>query len=319
MHWAALAGGVGGAKLARGLAALVPDAIADLRIIVNTGDDARMHGLHISPDIDTMLYTLAGLADPDKGWGIAGDTDHTLSQLRALGVDAWFWLGDRDLATHILRTAWLGAGASLTAVTARLAQGMGIAPGIQILPMSDDPVATQILTPAGWLDFQDYFVRRRHQDPVRKVRFAGIAKAQASPAMLATLRRAEVIVFCPSNPIVSIGPILALHGARQAIEHRDPAFQRWRVAISPIIGGKALKGPADVMLQGLGYESSAITVARLYMGLIDAFVLDESDADLAPEIAGLGMQPIVAPTIMRSPDDSRALAEVIFAAAQGRA
>ncbi len=314
--WAALAGGVGGAKLARGLAAITPERIDDLRIIINTGDDFVQHGLRIAPDIDTVVYTLAGIANPETGWGITGDTTNTLDQLRRLGADAWFWLGDRDLATHILRTEWLRQGRTLSAFTARMAHNLGIPEHIHLLPMTDAPVATEILTPGGWRAFQDYFVRRHHADPVRAVRFVGSATAQPQLQALAALRQADVVVFCPSNPIVSIGPILALKGMRQAIEHRgtDGGARCCRVAVSPIIGGQALKGPADMMLRGLGHEVSALGVAQLYAGLIDIFVLDIADAALAPQIADLGMRPLVAATIMRSPDDSRALAETIAAA-----
>jgi LPPG:FO 2-phospho-L-lactate transferase len=313
--WAALAGGVGGAKLARGLAAITPDAIDELRIIINTGDDFTLHGLHITPDVDTVLYTLAGIANPQTGWGIADDTASAQDQLARMGVDTWFWLGDRDLATHVMRTHWLAQGFTLTEVTERLARALGIPNAISLLPMTDDIVATEVQTPAGWLAFQDYFVRRHHTDTVRAVRFAGISRALPTTAMLAALRAAEVVVFCPSNPIVSIGPILTLRGVRRAVEHRGgEANPRCCVAVSPIIGGRALKGPADVMLTSLGFESSALGVARLYEGLIDIFVIDESDAHLAPQIAELGMRPLVAPTIMNSPAESRALAECIHRA-----
>jgi LPPG:FO 2-phospho-L-lactate transferase len=312
--WAALAGGVGGAKLARGLAAIMPEALDDLRIIVNTGDDFTQHGLNISPDLDTVAYTLAGLANPDTGWGIAGDTTYTLEQLRQLGADAWFWLGDRDLATHILRTEWLRTGGTLSAFTAKLARRLGIPSSIHLLPMTDAPVATEILTQDRWRAFQDYFVRRHHTDEVRDVRFAGVETAQALPQALTALRQADVVVFCPSNPIVSIGPILALAGMRQAIEHRGARC--CRVAVSPIIGGQALKGPADVMLRGMGYAASALGVAQCYAGLVDVFVLDHTDADQAPQIAALGMRPVVTDTIMRSPEASRALALTLAQAVQ---
>jgi LPPG:FO 2-phospho-L-lactate transferase len=312
--WAALAGGVGGAKLARGLAALAPDTIDEVRVIVNTGDDFARHGLRISPDVDTVMYTLAGLANPDTGWGIVGDTFNALDQLQRLGADTWFQLGDRDLATHILRTSWLNAGLSLTEITQRMARSLGIAPQVQILPMTDDLVATEILTPDGWRAFQDYFVRRRHADPVRDVRFVGGNEAHPSTQTLTALRQADVVVFCPSNPLVSIGPILALAGVRPAIEHRGEHTRC--VAVSPIVGGQALKGPADTMLAGMGHEVSALGVARLYAGLVDLFVLDETDAALAPQIAELGMQPLVAQTIMHSAAESQALARVIVAAVQ---
>ncbi len=307
--WAALAGGVGGAKLVRGLMALTPASIADLRIIVNTGDDFTHHGLRISPDIDTMLYTLGGIANPQTGWGIAGDTTKVLDQLTALGEDPWFWLGDRDLATHLLRTTALSAGDGLAKVTADLARRLGIPAWVRIMPMSDDVVATEIQTPDGWLPFQEYFVRRRHADPVSDVRFAGLARARPLSAALEALRTAEVVVFCPSNPIVSIGPILALPGMRDALAHHQAG--RRRVAVSPIIQGQALKGPADRMLEGLGYEVSALGVARLYAGLVDDFVLDSADADLAPAVAQLGMRPHVLPTIMTDAAASLTLAEAI--------
>jgi len=199
-------------------------------------------------------------------------------------------------------------------VTARLSQTLGIPATTQIVPMTDDSVATQIKTPDGWLSFQDYFVRRHHADPVLDVRFAGVEHAHANDLAMAALAQADLIVFCPSNPIVSIGPILALAGMRSALSHRRE--QCCRVAVSPIVGGHALRGPADRMMEGLGHESSALGVARYYAGLIDIFVLDQTDADLAPAIADLGMQPVIANTIMRTPEDSRALAQVIVAVAQ---
>ncbi len=312
--WTALAGGVGGAKLARGLAAIAPGATDELRIVVNTGDDFTLHGLAISPDLDTVLYTLAGIANPETGWGIAGDTFVTMEQLGRLGGPAWFWLGDRDLATHITRTALLREGATLGAVTDRLARALGLAPGVRLVPMTDDAVATAIETPDGWLAFQDYFVRRHHADEVRGVRFAGIEAARPAPDALAGLADSPLVVLCPSNPIVSIGPILALAGMRAALATSRPG--RVRVAVSPIVGGQALRGPADRMLAGLGHEVSALGVARLYAGLIDIFALDRADANLASAIADLGMRPLVTDTIMTTPDDSRALAERILDAAR---
>ncbi len=312
--WAALAGGVGGAKLARGLAAVAQEAAVELRIVVNTGDDFTLHGLHIAPDLDTVMYTLAGIANPETGWGIAGDTFVANEQLGRLGQENWFSLGDRDLATHLTRTRWLRAGMTLTEATARISRALGIPATTQLVPMTDDAVATQIKTPGGWLAFQDYFVRRHHADPVLNVRFAGVELAQANDLAMAALAQADLIVFCPSNPIVSIGPILALAGVRPTLSHRRE--QCCRVAVSPIVGGHALRGPADRMMEGLGHESSALGVARYYAGLIDIFVLDEVDADLAPAIADLGMQPVVAPTIMRTPEDSRALAQAVVAAAK---
>lgn len=311
--WVALAGGVGGAKLARGLAAIAPSQTDELRVVVNTGDDFDLHGLRIAPDLDTVMYTLAGIANPETGWGIVGDTYTTMDQLEQLGQANWFRLGDRDFATHITRTWWLREGLTLTAVTERLAGALGVTAPTRIVPMTDDIVATEIETPDGWLAFQDYFVRRHHADAVRAVRFTGIAEARASALALDALTRADLVVFCPSNPIVSIGPILALAGMRAALLQRRAGV--CRVAVSPIVGGQALRGPADRMMAGLGQESSALGVARGYAGLIDIFVMDEVDAALADDITALGMQPLVTNTIMRSPADSRALAATIVAAA----
>lgn len=287
--------------------AIAPAVTDELRVIVNTGDDFTLHGLHISPDVDTVVYTLSGIANPATGWGIEGDTDNVMEQLRLLGQEDWFWLGDRDIATHLVRTAALAHGERLTAVTASMAAKLGIPAIVRILPMSDDPVATEVRTADGWLAFQDYFVRRRHADAVRDVRFIGIQSARPQQLALEALRTADVVILCPSNPIVSIGPILAMQGMRDALAHRSGK----RVAISPIIGGRALKGPADRMMAGLGYEVSAVGVARLYQGLVDLFVLDQVDAALAPAIANLGMRPLIVNTIMDTAEASKELALAI--------
>jgi LPPG:FO 2-phospho-L-lactate transferase len=302
----ALAGGVGGAKLAQGLyAALPPDS---LLVLVNTADDFTLHGLRICPDLDTVLYTLAGLANPQTGWGIAGDTFATLDMLTRYGADdTWFQIGDRDFATHIRRTQRLAAGAPLSAVEAELARALGVR--ATLLPMADAPVATLVDTDAGRLAFQDYFVRRRHSDNVRGVVFEGIAAAAPPESLAPALATVEAIVFCPSNPLVSVGPILAVPGLRDLLAGaRAP-----RVAVSPIVGGKALKGPADQMLATLGHEVSAYGVAALYQGLIDGMVIDEADAALTPRIADLGMRVQVAPTIMRDEADRKALAATVLA------
>jgi len=310
--WTALAGGVGGAKLARGLATLFPQHTDELRIIINTGDDFTLHGLHISPDIDTLLYTLGGIANPATGWGIVDDTFVTMDQLGKLGQDVWFRLGDRDLATHITRTRFLRDGETLTAVTQKLADALGISPSLKLIPMSDDPIATEIETPTGWMAFQDYFVRYHHEPEVRSVRLAGINTARPTATAIESISQANIVFFCPSNPIVSIGPILALPGMRAALSHRGDGCQR--VAVSPIIGGLALKGPADRMLQGLGYESSAFGVAQIYSGLLDLFVIDTQDVALAPAIEQLGMRVLVTNTIMTTHADSVALATAIVEA-----
>jgi LPPG:FO 2-phospho-L-lactate transferase len=304
-----LAGGVGGAKLADGLAAHLA---ADLTVVVNTADDLELHGLAIWPDHDTVTYTLAGLDDDERGWGLRGETWAVMDGLAALGEEQWFRLGDRDIATHIWRTDRLRAGSRPTAVARELAGALGIAP--TILPMADDPVRTEVLTDEGWLEFQEYFVHRHQAPDVAEVRFRGIEAAQATPEVVAALRAAEVIVIAPSNPIVSIGPILALPGIAVAL-----AAARKRgvpiIAVSGIIGGRALKGPADRMLTSLGHESSALGVARLYAGHATAFVVDETDAASTSSIAALGLRPVVADTVMT--DDagrSRVAAEVLRAA-----
>jgi LPPG:FO 2-phospho-L-lactate transferase len=306
---AALAGGVGGAKLAEGLATHLGDRLS---VVVNTGDDCERHGLLVMPDHDTVLYNLAGIEQVDWGWGIEGDTHATMAQLAAYGEPDWFSLGDRDLALHIARTARLRAGGRLTVTCLELQASLGIAP--RILPMADEPVRTEVRTDDGWLEFQEYFVHRRQAPDVHEIRLSGIDAARPSPEVLAALETATVIVVCPSNPIVSVGPILAVPGLRSAI---DAARARGAVvaAVSPIIGGRALKGPADRMLASLGHESSALGVARLYADLADVFVLDAVDSALADGVAALGLRPVVADTIMTD-DDSRArLGAVVLEAA----
>lgn len=302
---AALAGGVGGAKLAQGLLLALPPS--GLTVVVNTADDFDLYGLRISPDLDTVLYTLAGLANPATGWGIAGDTFHALAAIARLGRDPWFKLGDRDLATHILRTERLRAGATPTEVAAEFAAALGIA--ARLLPMTDDPVATKVDTPAGRLDFQDYFVGRRQSDDVLGVVFAGADTATMPGGVAGALRDAELVVICPSNPIVSIGPIVAVPGLRQVLEERDAPI----VAVSPIVGGRALKGPADRMLATLGHEVSSYGVAALYAGLIDGMVIDIEDRGLAPRIEDLGMHVLATGTIMGNADDRKRLAEEVLA------
>jgi LPPG:FO 2-phospho-L-lactate transferase len=301
----ALAGGVGGAKLAQGLLlALPPGALA---VVVNTADDFDLYGLRICPDVDTVLYTLAGLANPATGWGIAGDTFHALAAVARLGRDPWFKLGDQDLATHVLRTERLRAGATPTEVAAELVAALGIP--ATLLPMTDDPVATKVDTPVGRLDFQDYFVGRRQSDDVLGVVFDGAETASLPEGVKATLEAAELVVVCPSNPIVSVGPILAVPGMREQLE----AGQAPVVAVSPIVGGKALKGPADRMLATLGHEVSAYGVAALYAGLVDGMVIDARDRDLAPRIEALGMRVLATETVMGGAEDRRRLAEEVLA------
>jgi LPPG:FO 2-phospho-L-lactate transferase len=296
----AIAGGVGGAKLAQGLAlAAGADAVT---VVVNTADDFDLYGLRICPDLDTVLYTLAGIADPVQGWGGSGDTTRTLEAIAAYGEDPWFKLGDRDFATHILRTARLRAGEPLSSVMAGLAAALGVRS--HILPMTDDPVATLVETPAGLLEFQDYFVARRQQDQVNGVRFSGIERATPGPGVLDAISAADVIVFCPSNPFVSVGPVLAVPGLRDALA----AAGAPKIAVSPIVGGSAIKGPAGKMLASLGHEVSALGVARLYTGLLDGFVIDKQDVRLAPEIEALGLRVLVTDAVMGGPEDRARLA-----------
>jgi LPPG:FO 2-phospho-L-lactate transferase len=299
---ALLAGGVGGAKLAHGFQQVLPPG--SLTVIVNVADDLELFGLHVSPDLDTVLYTLAGLANPETGWGIAGDTFKALPLLERYGEPAWFRIGDADLATHIRRTHLLRDGASLTDATAAMATALGVAS--RLLPATDDLVRTFVQTDAGELDFQTYFVQRGQRDAVRAVRFAGIDQARPSAAALKALADADLVVLAPSNPIVSIGPILALPGVREAVAGRPSA------AVSPIVAGRALRGPADRMLGSLGHEVSALGVARLYAGLVQRFVLDEADADLAPAVEALDMRVDPLPTVMRSDADRARLAEAII-------
>jgi LPPG:FO 2-phospho-L-lactate transferase len=300
----ALAGGVGGAKLLQGLDGAAPAGA--VTAIVNTADDFELYGLRISPDIDTVMYTLAGFANPATGWGIAGDTRATLDAIARYGEDPWFQLGDQDFATHILRTQYLREGATLTEVTLRLASALGIA--MPILSMSDDRVATEVRTETGWLPFQDYFVARRHADDVVDVRFDGIEESRPSARVLDVIAAADLIVLCPSNPVVSIGPILAVPGLRDAIDTASAPV----VAISPIIGGKALKGPADRMLAAKGIDVSPLGVARFYEGLIDGILIDDEDCALAGSIRGLGVQVEVRNTIMGDRSDRIRLARELL-------
>ena len=310
----ALAGGVGGAKLAEGLQACAGDRLA---VIVNTGDDCIRHGLLVMPDHDTVLYNLAGIEQVAWGWGIEGDTHTVMAQLGAYGEETWFSLGDRDLALHIARTARVRAGARVTEACVAAQAFLGIAG--RILPMTDATVTTEVRTAEGWLDFQEYFVHRRQEPEVQEIRFPGMDAASPSPEVEAALADAEAIVLCPSNPLVSLGPILAVPGMRDLV-----SAARARgvpvAAVSPIIGGRALKGPADRMLASLGFESSARGVARLYAALVDVFVLDAVDADSAAAIEALGLRTLVTDTIMTDdPSRARLAAEVLGALGAGSA
>jgi LPPG:FO 2-phospho-L-lactate transferase len=308
-----LAGGVGGSKIADGLARHLG---AELTVIVNTGDDLELHGLAIWPDHDTVAYTLADLDDEIRGWGLRGESWTVMDRLEELGELSWFRLGDRDLATHLWRTDRLRAGARPTDAALELQTAMGIAS--RILPMADVPVRTEVLTADGWLEFQEYFVHRHQEPAVHEVRFRGVDQARATPEAIAAIDAADLVVIAPSNPIVSIAPILAVPGMRAAIAAaRERGVQV--VAVSGIIGGKALKGPADRMLASLGRESSAVGVAREYADIADAIVLDTVDGATSASIEALGMRTLVTDTIMN--DDAaraRLAGEVLgFAAAIG--
>jgi LPPG:FO 2-phospho-L-lactate transferase len=296
-----LAGGTGGTKLAHGFSVL--DDV-ELTVIANVGDDAEVHGLHVSPDIDALLYTLAGLIDAERGWGVRGDTHTAHAMFERLGAPTWFTIGDADLATNVERTRRLREGESLTDATAAMASALGI--GVRILPSTDDRYRSLIETDDGVLDFQDYFVRRRQQPEVRGVRFEG--DARPTHAVLQAIGEGELLVIGPSNPFVSIGPTLELPGVRDAIRTASAP----KIAVSPIVGGKALKGPADRMLSSLGHEPSALGVAGLYAGLVDRFILDEADAALAPQIEALGMAADVLPTVMSAHAERKKLARALL-------
>jgi LPPG:FO 2-phospho-L-lactate transferase len=302
----ALAGGTGGAKLAHGLQLALP--AGDLTVVVNTGDDTDRHGLLVMPDHDAILYMLGGRFDSDRGWGITGETWTVMDELEQYGEEGWFRLGDRDFATHIARGARLRHGVTVTDAVL----GLQAARGLQtaILPMTDEPVRTQVRTDDGWLDFQEYFVHRHQAPDVREIRFDGIDRARPTERVVAALDAAEVIVIGPSNPFVSIGPVLAVPGMRERI-----MAARTRnvpvVAVSGIVGGKALKGPADRMMQSLGHESSARTVATLLADVATGFVLDTVDAALEPAIRELGCRTLVTDTIMADDAGKTRLARAV--------
>lgn len=304
----ALAGGVGAAKFLRGLVDVIPPDT--LTIISNTGDDITLFGLHISPDIDIVAYTLSGLVDEERGWGVRGDTFDCLGMLKRYGEATWFNLGDRDLGTHIARTQRLRAGQSLTDITADFCRALGLA--ARIVPMCNQPVPSLIRTPAGVLHFQEYLVQRGGQEDVQEVIYHGVEHASPAPGVLEALAAAEAILICPSNPVISIGTILAVPGIRQAIQASAAPV----VTVSPIIQGATLKGPADKMLRGLGFDVSAYGVAQYYGDLIQGMVLDTLDAALQPRVAQRGIRVAVTNTIMHTVDDKRALARTTLALAQ---
>lgn len=301
----ALAGGVGGARLADGIVRVW--SAGRTTVVVNTGDDFDHLGLRICPDIDTVTYTLAGIGDARQGWGVDAESFAFMRAAKRLGAPDWFSLGDQDLATHVLRSHALRQGEPLSDVTARFARELGV--DAAIVPMSDTPVATMVDTDEGLLSFQDYFVRLRCAPVVKALRFAGAEAAQPSASVITALEAndLEAIVFCPSNPFVSIAPILAIEAIKRAVL----AAGKPRVAVSPIVGGAAIKGPAAKMMAEFGMECSALGVARHYVGMIDALVIDRADEPLAGPIAALGIEPVVTGTVMRCVDDRVALAGAI--------
>jgi LPPG:FO 2-phospho-L-lactate transferase len=304
----ALSGGIGGAKLALGLYRVLPPGA--LTVVANTGDDFEHLGLSISPDLDTLLYTLAGLDNPDTGWGRHGETWTFMAALEALGGKTWFQLGDGDLATHVERTRRLRTGERLSAITDDFRRRLGIS--ARLLPMSDDPVRTRVLTEEGWIDFQDYFVRLHCTPAVREIAFAGAASARPHPDFLAALGddKLRMVVICPSNPLISIDPILSLPGVRDALRScRSPV-----VAVSPLIGGKAVKGPTAKMMAELGLPVGAASVARHYGDLLDHYVIDEADAGA---VTGLDLPVTATRALMQTLADREALARVVLAAGPG--
>ena len=307
----ALCGGVGAARLLRGMERAVGGA--SITAVVNTGDDTERFGLHVSPDLDTVMYTLAGRVDDGRGWGLAGETWTVMDALEELGGPTWFRLGDTDLATHFLRTERLATGATLTEVTAELCRSFGVGP--RLLPVTDDRLRTMVrLRDGDEVPFQDYFVRLRHAVPVSGVRFDGAGAARPGPAVLDALASADTIVVCPSNPVVSIGPLLAVPGVLDMLRQRRESV----VGISPLVGGAALKGPADRMMVELGGEASSAGIARGYAPWMGTLVIDETDASDAPDVEAAGVRCHVAPTVMTTVDAAARLSEAALGAVGSR-
>ena len=285
-----LSGGIGGVKLVEGLTELLPGD--QLSVICNTGDDLEMWGLHISPDVDTVLYTLSGLVNRDQGWGVDADSYQALEMLQRYGEPTWFLLGDRDIGTHLLRGRLLSEGRRLTEVTMELAQRLGVS--ARVMPATDDPVRTFVLTPDGELDFQTYFVRRRFEPPVEEVRYHGADDAIPSPEATAAVLSSSTILVAPSNPVASIGPMLAVRGFREALKQA----RGLRVAVSPLIGGEAVKGPTVQMMEAANFPATPIGVAQAYEGLIDALVIDRQDVAYKPELEEFGLSVLATDTLM---------------------
>src|SRR5438093_1905065 len=303
MKLAVLAGGVGGARFVQALTEIVEPR--DVTVIANVGDDLEVHGLNVSPDLDTLLYTLGGLGDDERGWGRAGETWNASETIGLLGGETWFQLGDRDLGLHLVRTEALRRGEPLSAVTARIARAVGLE--LTLLPATDDRLRTRIRTPAGEFEFQEWFVARGHRDRVNEVVYDGATEARPAPGVLEAIDEAELIAIAPSNPFVSVGPILAVDEIRSAVERR----RERAVAVSPLIGGRAVKGPADAMFTNLAGGTGAGQVTDCYKGLIGALVLDEADADDAEAVAERGVRPLVTRTLMSEPDARAELVETV--------
>ena len=304
MKIALLAGGVGGSKLGLGFYRVMEPA--DLTIVANTGDDVVMHGLHVSPDPDIMMYTLAGLVNPETGWGFEGETFRVADGLARYGRETWFQLGDRDLATHIHRTAMMKDGATLSRAIASIRAGLGVK--CAILLMTDSPVPTMVDTDEGCMHLQDYFVRRKCEPWLRGIEFVDAEKAEPAPGVVESLCTADAIVIAPSNPLISIGPILAVRGIAEAMRECRARV----IAVCPLVGGKSLKGPSDKMMLELGYDVSALGVAKIYREVCSTFVIDEADADQRAGIEALGMRPVVLSTVMLTVEDKENLARAIL-------
>jgi LPPG:FO 2-phospho-L-lactate transferase len=303
MRVVVLSGGVGGAKLVDGMARALPSG--NVTAIVNTGDDFDLFGLHVSPDLDTVCYTLAGMSNPDTGWGRKDETWHVLGMLREMGAPTWFALGDRDLATHLDRTRLLGEGRTLSEVTRGFCADWGVK--ARVLPMSDDPVHTLIVTrEMGTLPFQEYFVKYHFRPSVTGMRFVGLSRARPAPGVIQAILQADLVLFAPSNPFVSLDPILGVRGVRQALT------SKLVVAVSPIVGGEALKGPAAKMFRELGQDPSPVAVLEHYRRLVSVFVLDEHDVELSDAISRWGVVPLVTDTIMKTAEDRLRLAGFIL-------
>jgi LPPG:FO 2-phospho-L-lactate transferase len=316
MRVAVLAGGYGGAKLAHGIALLAERADdVELTVVVNVADDLELHGLHVSPDLDTVTYTLAGLANEETGWGVRNETWNAAGMLERYGAATWFRIGDRDLATHVRRTQRLREGATLTEATVEITAALGIR--ARVLPATDDRVRTKLRTDDGWLDFQDYFVRRHHRDAVHEIRYDGVESARPAAGVLAAVGDADLVVLAPSNPFLSVGPIVALPGLLDALRSSAAPV----TAVSPIVGGRALRGPADQLFASLGGEPSALGVARHYTdrypGLLRGLAIDDQDAGLGPSVEALGLRVLVTGTVMRSAADRERVARAVLNWANG--